>query len=375
MGWTRARKGMLAAAAVTVVLAAAVLWARWTNLRVWYDVRGLAGAQPGERDRWVERVARLDASAVPALLRTLRRDDARACDNVRAALVGLLDRWGPEDGRADALATAVAAEFPGYSAPGQRSVLEMEAECLASARGRTPAPVLARAVGLLRQAPVDVGTASFGATLDLAAELLVQERSAGLVQICRALALRGFADTDPDIRLRALRLGLHPRVALTHQAAALLADPAPEVRRAAMLLVGTTPAAITPEQLMGWLHDSDAEVRQLCEQALASQGVRPAHIRLARLKTDPDPRKRLEVLDCLPYMTGLDPAVWVRSLSEDPVPAVRAAAVRAAVELSLVDMGDRVRQMAQTDPAPTLRQICKYYLTCHRPSVPARVAP
>jgi hypothetical protein len=137
-----------------------------------------------------------------------------------------------------------------------------------------------------------------------------------------------------------------------------------------MILVGGRRGAVTPDELMGALHDSDSEVRQLCEHALACQGVRPAHIRLARLKTDSDPKQRLEVLDCLPYVTDLDPGLWVRSLSQDPVPAVRAAAARAVVELSLGDLADRLHQMAQNDPSPTIRQVCRYYLSCQRQDQP-----
>jgi hypothetical protein len=348
------------------VLAAGVVWVKRTTLQVWYDVGGLVRAEEAERERWVGRVLRLDTAALPALMRALRRDSPRGCDNVHKVLARLMAQWGAEDPRAAGLAVTLAEAFPGLSPAGQRSVLELEAQWLASARGRQAPPVLMGAVKLLCQAHEHVGSAAYGAALDLAAELVMKVNSAEVVDACRALALKGLKDSDPDNRIRALRLGLQPAVALARQATSLLADPAPEVRRAAMILVGGTPAAVTPEELMGWLHDPDPEVRQLCEQALASQGVRPAHIRLARLKTDADPKKRLEVLDYLPYMTDLDPGVWVRSLSEDPVPAVRAAAVRAAVELSLVDLEDRIHQMAQSDPSPTLRQVCQYYLVCQR---------
>jgi hypothetical protein len=41
---------------------------------------------------------------------------------------------------------------------------------------------------------------------------------------------------------------------------------------------------------------------------------------------------------------------------------VRAAAVRAAGEEQQVDFSDRLTQMAQNDPSPTVRQLAQYYL-------------
>jgi hypothetical protein len=72
---------------------------------------------------------------------------------------------------------------------------------------------------------------------------------------------------------------------------------------------------------------------------------------------------RLQVIDQLRYAHDLEPGVWLRRLSHDPAPAVRAAAVRAAAERHTVHLTDRLEQMAQNDPCPTVRQLAKYYLS------------
>jgi hypothetical protein len=59
--------------------------------------------------------------------------------------------------------------------------------------------------------------------------------------------------------------------------------------------------------------------------------------------------------------------IWLRRLSLDPAPAVRAAAVRAAHFQTQADLRDRMAEMAREDPSPTVRQLAGYYLS--RPPV------
>src|SRR5581483_8097547 len=102
-------------------------------------------------------------------------------------------------------------------------------------------------------------------------------------------------------------------------------------------------------------------------EALRGRGLQPGHLKLARLVTDPRPVNRLRVLDHLFDDGSLDPAVWLRRLSHDPSPAVRAAAVRAMSRQAAVDLTDRLDQMARSDPSPTVRDLARYYLSCSRP--------
>jgi hypothetical protein len=123
---------------------------------------------------------------------------------------------------------------------------------------------------------------------------------------------------------------------------------------------------IGDDVLFYWLNDPDADVRTLCEMALRGRGLQENHIRLAKLMSDRRPVVRLQVIEGLRDNPDLDPGAWLRQLSHDPVPAVRAAAAREATYQSQVDLRERIEQMAQNDPSPTVQQVARYYLSCQR---------
>ncbi len=60
----------------------------------------------------------------------------------------------------------------------------------------------------------------------------------------------------------------------------------------------------------------------------------------------------------------VDPADWLRRLSHDPAPSVRAAAARVMSEYRATDLTDRLAQMARSDPLESVRQLAEYYLRC-----------
>ena len=92
------------------------------------------------------------------------------------------------------------------------------------------------------------------------------------------LAEHGLGCADFDVRALALRLFLQPPL---NQDAELLArvvpflkDAAAEVRRVALLAVGSNPDLVAEDDLLPLLHDADAEVCQFCEVALRAGGFR-----------------------------------------------------------------------------------------------------
>jgi len=129
-----------------------------------------------------------------------------------------------------------------------------------------------------------------------------------------------------------------------------------------VLAVGPADHLVRDEALLPCLHDKDAEVRRLCEIALQSRGLRPEHLRLGRLLTHPIATMRLQVLDELNSSADLDPALWLRRLSHDPSPAVRAGALRMMSERANLDLDDRMEQMARGDPSPTVSSLARFYL-------------
>src|SRR5438874_1369216 len=187
---------------------------------------------------------------------------------------------------------------------------------------------------------------------------------------CRDLALRSLQEAEPAQRVLAVNLALkiarRSDAEILAKVVPLLRDAAAEVRRAAMLAVGASRQVIADDDLLPFLHDADAEVRRLCELALRSRGLQENHLILARLITHQDPAARLQVIDHLKLAPELEPSVWLRRMTEDANPAVRAAAIRAACRDFPVDLGERIRQMALSDDSETVRNIARTQLEMKR---------
>jgi hypothetical protein len=344
---------------------AALAWFGWKPAIVWYCVRGLASAEEKGRDKWIRRLDWLDAAALPALLDCLGREDARACANVELALAHLARTWGPEDSRCGELFHEVKERFSSLSAPGREAVLTWELALLqAKGKGPAAAPLIASARALLRASTGCDEAGIRGKALALTAVLLERIGPGPWLDRCRELVQKGLHDPAADTRLRAVHLTLYAPfqkdAPLLKQVVPLLRDSDPAVRRAALLVVGPSPAVVSDEDLMPLLHDADADVCRLCETALRGRGLQDEQVILARLASDSRASARLEAL----YHLGraeVDPGLWLRRLSEDAAPAVRAAAVRAAVQAG-INLGSRLRQMAEADPSPTVRQLAAHYL-------------
>ena len=357
------------------------IWFGRTQLLAWYYVHELSIATAENRGPWITRALSLDEAVVPTLIACLNRKDELVCDNATTALKNLLDRWAPDDSRVISLFCRIGDAFPSMSATGQEKVLQMMADesrkDLKESRN-----ILCAYIGrLLSEATRAQDPAVRQQAMILAIDLLTTQ-SAGKVQAvasslddCRNLARNSLADAIDTNRILAIRLAQRPEINLLAEIVPLLRDRSASVRQQAILALGPAPDVISDDHLLYWLADSDAEVGRLCEMALRGRGLQENHIRLARLMADRRPGVRLEVIDNLPGTPELDPGAWLRRLSHDPVPAVRAAAVRAAADQARIDLRDRVEQMAQTDPSPTVQQVARYYLSCQSAGQTKSLAP
>jgi hypothetical protein len=349
---------LLAGAGVTLLERAPLL--------AWYYVRCLAGSNEAERDTWIARIAQLEEAAVPELVSCFRRNDAQACANARLALVRLAARWSADDSRRAALADMLAEGFSLRSLPGQLNSLELAGALVdATQADGVPSNCDLRTCARLVSEAARIPERQLHAQALVVGEMLmtrctcpeVRNANRELVQAC-------LHDGEPHNQVRAVGLAQRPEINLLDQVVPLLKDPAPEVRRAALLAVGDAPAVVATDDLLQWLHDPDAEVRRLCEEALRlARHLPEKHVRLGRLLTDPHAAVRLQVLECLRRDADLEPGVWLRRLSHDPAAAVRAAAARAVATQGLAALTDRLGQMAQNDPSPTVRQLARYYLS------------
>ncbi len=362
---SRSKTWVLGAAAL-IGLGGAAGWYH-TDLLSWYYVSQLVAADAEGRGPWVDRVATLDQAVVQRLLAEMANDDPTVCGNMEAALTALARRWGPGDARTLALATRLRKHYGALSPLGRVGALQVMTAILKQDGPKTWPAGLTKAAGEMLQASGD-NAGLRTAALTLAAALLDRVPAGQWLEPCRLLADHGLGDRSQRSRLAAVQLVMRPALrgdpVLLKKVVPLLHDPIPLLRRAAVLALAPAREVVSEDDLLPLLHDADAEVQHLCEMALRSRGLDDAHLDLARLLSDARPGARLKVLERLAGVGDLDPSGWLRRLSQDPSPAVRAAAVRAAARQPRVNLGDRLREMADHDPSETVRQNARFYLTC-----------
>lgn len=352
---------------VVLLVVAGMAWWQRQPLMVWWTVRGLSQADEGERQRWVDQVARLGDATIAPLLEHLTSADDRACQNALAAL----DQLGRTDGVGSPgtveLLTRLARPYSRLSPPLQGQLLHTVAAWFT---GDAPAEgLLAAVVPFVAEAAVSTDADVQTAGMALATVLLRQPGGEVAASAARDVVRGALGSSSAAVRLKAVRLSLQPGMELVEQLIGLLRDPSVEVRRAAILAVGPAEQLVREDVLLPGLHDEDAEVRKHTESALRARGLRPEHLELGRLLTHPQPGTRLQVVDRLRGLldggTGgevdLDPGVWLRRLSHDSSPAVRVAALRLMSQQQVIDLKDRIEQMARNDPSPTVIQLAQYY--------------
>lgn len=349
-----------------------VAWMQRSSLLAWYYVQRLARADDSSCASWVEKTVNLDEAALSGLLGCLHKNEERACLNAQAALACLLEKWGPEHPARSVLAEQLAEAFPRLSVFGKQSALELAVTMVPRSRLDPPSAEVLQAGGqmVVRAARVS-GRDVRGRGLELVARLLSHAPAVEVVDACRELTRTCLQDGQAENRLRAIDLAAGaPGLKLLEQVMALVADPEPRVRQAALKSLRAERDTLRDEELLRALHDPDADVRRLSENILRGvRGLSEEHVKRGRLLTDRCPTMRLQVLDGLCQAPDLEPGVWLRHLSHDPEPAVRAAAVRAAAEQAVVDLTDRIEQMARDDPSDTVRQMARHYLSCRKSRV------
>jgi hypothetical protein len=363
-----------------------VLWLKWTPILAWYYVRALAGAGEDDCEHWVRRVASLEEAAVPRVVDLLRREDARACVNARAALAFLVRRWGPQDPRSARLAERLANSFATRSLPGQLQVVELQADLLlpGGSQASPPANLVLAAGRVLNAATRSPHKELNARALALADIMVDQAPPPELLATIYDLTRAGLMSPDTTNRTRAVHLARSRALAgkkdLVDLVLPLLRDPCAPVRCEALQAVAlkkypdSDKYLISGDDLLAWLHDPDKDVRRWCARALRARGLSELDIEMARLITDDRAKEKLKVvlyLDRADYQT---PGAWIARLCDDREPAVKIAAIRAAAEHHQSGLADRIREMAQTDPSPTVRQVAESYLKTMQAAGPVTAA-
>ena len=179
----------------------------------------------------------------------------------------------------------------------------------------------------------------------------------------RALVRKALRDESAAVRLHAVQASVRPGMDLAEDVGGLLHDPDAGVRRAVVIAVGPAGEDRAPaKSLLPLLHDADPEVRKACEEVLRNKRrLSPLCFKIGWCLCHPDPAERLNVLDYLQRGADVEPGVWLRELSHDDSPAVRLAAARVMSQQDVVDLSDRLEQMANDDPSPTVSQMARLY--------------
>lgn len=313
--WGRLLVGLACLAVGVGVIA----WTQRQSLAQWWAVRGLTHAQTDDqRAAAVRQLVQLGEPVVPRLLPLLQVEDPAQTEAVGQILEQIAAAWPAGDARRAELLGRLRKVFGSASPVGKSAVLVCAAKL---------------------DRPEDSTTHA----------------------ACRELTVAALEQSASELVLQGVALALRPHLQCLDKVSPLLRHTDADVRQAAMLAVGPHRQLISDEELLTWLHDSDAEVRKLCETALRSRGLTLREVRLGRLLTHPQPSERLKLLVHLIEEDDLDVGEWLIRLSHDPSPAVRAGVARVWVERGLPE-DDRLHEMAANDADPTVVQIVRYYL-------------
>ncbi|MFM7150499.1 MAG: HEAT repeat domain-containing protein, partial [Gemmataceae bacterium] len=327
-----------------------------------------------DRAGWVEYLAPRSALAVGPLLDCLTCPNERDSQNALAALDFLGRSPGSEGSGPGDIAGKLVRAFPRLDPTVQAGVLRLASGWVSE--GDTDEDLRTACCRLLEEAAVNQAVDVHTAGLVLA-DLLAQREDSEGIAAARTMIQTGLRSSSAEVRLESVRLSVLPNVQLVDQVVGLLRDPEVEVRRSAIIAVGPENDSVSEDVLLPGLHDSDAEVRHNTEAALKSRGLRPKHLEMGRMLSHPQAKARLQVLDLIRDLLDggqeeveLDPGVWLRRLSHDDSPAIRAAALRLISQQSVVDLNDRLDQMARSDPSPTVAQLAHFYLRGKRSPEP-----
>lgn len=302
-----------------------------SQLETWYYAYRLEHAAEAERQVWADKLVARGEAAVPRLLASLSKDDVHLCATVRASLGKLLAEWGAKDPRCEKLVDRFFEAQPSFSPAGQIAALQLLPELLAVGGPESSAKA-------------------------------------------RTIVSAALRDRAANQRIKGIFVALSADLNLLPAIVPLLNDPEPEVRLAALAALGPIKEGnagveqplVSTEDLLHWLHDPEPEVRKMCKEYLRGRGLRDHDIRLGKMLTDPEPMERLALLLDLADEDELkNVGAWLKRLSNDSDPAVRAGATRVAAERK-VDFVDRLEEMINHDPDSTVRKIAAHYRKLYR---------
>jgi len=128
----------------------------------------------------------------------------------------------------------------------------------------------------------------------------------------------------------------------------------------------SSPALEAPEKpepsvrdLIAQMRSENLTIASAAVRALRDRGFRDRDFELALRLTDPDSRVRLELIEQLPDITGIDPVPWLLWLSEDESPLVRRSITALMATSSDPRLRARLRAMEVEDSDPEVIRLTR----------------
>lgn len=352
-------------------------WWQRDYLMGWYLSHQLVVAKPEEKNHLVEALSKLGENAQYPVLDYLESTDPKSSRDLCFAIGAMMEHWGGTTSKPTReFFHHLARRFQKLSEEARVEVLKLVQRLDDPKENQfTVARDLSEGTRWILGIVAKEGKSpTLAIGLSIAEDILRSKPDREFQTLCSDLVARAILSGDEETKVRAIHLAIQPESGMVDLTVQALQDPSVAVRKAAMLACAPALDAVSVDILLPSLHDPDPEIRTLCESSLKARGLRKEHIHLGRMITDPSPGKRLEVLDLMLEDPELDQGVWLRKLSHDPSAAVRGASLRAMAMQSMVDMSDRIEQMARTDPSKTVVELAAYYRKLAKNNTPAAEA-
>lgn len=129
---------------------------------------------------------------------------------------------------------------------------------------------------------------------------------------------------------------------------------------------GSSPALEAPRKpepsardLIAQMRSENLTIASAAIRALRDRGFRDRDFELALRLTDPDSRVRLELIEQLPDIAGIDPVPWLLWLSEDESPLVRRSITALMATSSDPRLRARLRAMEVEDSDPEVIRLTR----------------
>lgn len=336
-------------------------WKQQDLLTAW-KVHQVSQAGPQERIKLLAHLAETPDISTSWLLYSLAQTST--AEEAEILSEGLVQVSEPLTGEAlDPHIAKAASLFKSMEPMAQSEALRWLAQSLSKDQSETMSERRASAIRrLLDLASLSEENPVQAAALQMAGAILKQNPNPELIGAIRQLVSLGAKSESSQVQIQAITTALNPKLDCLTDVTVCLKSPHKEVRQAAVLALGPASESITDEVLLPCLHDEDKTIVHLTETALQARGLREDQIRLGKMMADPKPVKRLEVLDHLSATRDIDPMIWLKKMSNDPSPAVRAAAVR-AIMLERTGEEGKTLGRKEKDPNESVIKLATFYET------------